>query len=52
MATPKNTYVGMVGVKKFFEEGPNGSKCTAKELKALSPKDRIELKTLLDEEVA
>ena len=47
MVTPKNTYVGMVGVKKFFEEGPNGSKCTAKEIKALSPEDRSELKNLL-----
>lgn len=42
----------MVDVKKFFEEGPSGSKCTTRELKALSPEDRTELKTLLDEEAA
>lgn len=39
----------MVEVKKFFEEGPDGMKCTARELKALSPEDRQELKALLDE---
>ena len=39
----------MVDVKKFFEEGPNGRKCTAKELKALNPQGRDELKKLLDE---
>ena len=39
----------MLEVKKFFEEGPNGRKCTAKELKALNPQGRDELKKLLEE---
>ena len=38
----------MVDVKKFFEEGQNGKKVKVLEIKALSPEDRTELKTLLE----
>jgi hypothetical protein len=42
----------MKEIKKFMEEGTNGRKCTVLEMKALSPDDRTELKTLLEEEAA
>ena len=39
----------MVDIKNFFEEGANGRKVKVTEMKALSPEDRTDLKTLLSE---
>jgi len=37
-------------VREFFEKGTNGRKCTVLELKALSPKDRLEIRELVGQE--
>ena len=37
-------------IKEFFEEGSHGRKCSIQELKALSPKDRLEIRELVGQE--